>query len=242
MTRVWFVVPAHGRERLAAVCLRQLARVCEAAGRFGIDATAVVVADDQNIHTARGLGFATVRRDNTQLGRKFNDGFQLACDPAYNPEPADFVIPCGSDDLIDITVLQRLPAAGRIGIFRDHAVVDETRTRLAFLHVGYKAGCGIRIIPRAVLEPCGYRPAAEDRGYALDSSIYEGLKHAHGRAVAVVELDQHPLQIVDIKSSGQQLHPYTELAGFRRGPEGDPWTALAQVFPEAVAELRELRA
>src|SRR5690349_10276090 len=99
--RVWFVVPVFGREELTAVCLRQLAWTCEQMARYDLEATAVVIGEDLSLDVAQELGFATVRRDNTQLGRKFNDGYQLACDPAYNPEPADYVVPCGSDDWVD---------------------------------------------------------------------------------------------------------------------------------------------
>ena len=89
---LWFVVPAHGRYELTRICLEQLRRTCDA---LPYDATAVVVAEDQNLYTAADLGFATVHRDNDFLARKFNDGIQLACDPNYNPEPADYVVPFG---------------------------------------------------------------------------------------------------------------------------------------------------
>src|SRR4051794_2342619 len=101
MPSLFFIVPAAGRESLARVCLRQLRRTCDALQAEGIDANAVVIADDRNLRTATELGFGTVRRDNHFLARKFNDGIQLACDPQINERPVDYVVPCGSDDWVD---------------------------------------------------------------------------------------------------------------------------------------------
>ena len=86
MTSLWFVVPAHGRLELSRICLRQLRRTCDALAENGIKATAVVVADDGNLETAREVGFGTVERDNQFVSRRFNDGVQAAFDP-YNPAP-----------------------------------------------------------------------------------------------------------------------------------------------------------
>ena len=71
MPSLWFVVPAHGRLELARICLTQLRRTCDELTHHGIDASAVVVADDDNIETADDLGFAWVKRENRFLSRKF---------------------------------------------------------------------------------------------------------------------------------------------------------------------------
>jgi hypothetical protein len=84
---LWFVVPAHGRAELARICLTQLRRTCDALEREGIRATAVVVADDANLTTARRLGFGTIKRDNSFLSAKFNDGIQAALDPHLTDPP-----------------------------------------------------------------------------------------------------------------------------------------------------------
>lgn len=83
MATLWFVVPAHGRERLAAICLKQLRRTCDALSAEGIDATAVVIADDANLDTARELGFGTIERANDFVSAKYNDGIEFACAPQY---------------------------------------------------------------------------------------------------------------------------------------------------------------
>lgn len=53
MSSLWFIVPAHGRAQLARICLGQLRRTCDALNAEGIAATAVVIADDENLDTAR---------------------------------------------------------------------------------------------------------------------------------------------------------------------------------------------
>lgn len=239
MTRIWFVVPVHGREALTRVCLRQLRRTCDAAGEFGVDATAVVIGEGLSLYVAADLGFACVERNNDALGRKFNDGFQLACDPEINPEPAEYVIPCGSDDWIDALILSRLPGATTIGIFRQMAVVDEDRTRLARIRAGYKTAAGPKIIPYALIAATGFRPAEEDRKRAIDVSTIEGIKRAIGHWPDMVELDVHELQIVDWKSHGEQLNSYRMLCGHRECEE--PFSALAEFYPaQAIEEMREL--
>lgn len=90
MPSLWFVVPVHGRLPLASICLRQLRRTCDALTENGIEATAVVVADRENLRELRRrlsnaapgptLGFGTVERDNMYLSARFNDGIQLAID------------------------------------------------------------------------------------------------------------------------------------------------------------------
>src|SRR5688572_14547654 len=106
MNSLWFIVPAHGRTELARICLRQLWRCCHDLIENGVDATAVVVADDENLDTARDLGFGWVRHDNQYTSQKFNEGIYLACN---NPRPADYVVPCGSDDWVDYRLFLELP-------------------------------------------------------------------------------------------------------------------------------------
>jgi hypothetical protein len=241
---LWFVMPAHGRQALAAICLRQLRRTCDALADHGVDATAVVVADDTNLATGRELGFGTVHRDNRFLARKFNDGIQLACDPRVNPRPADYVVPIGSDDWVDHRILHQLPARDTVLGFRLAAFVSEDGQKLTEARVDYPGGVGVRVYPRQLLKVCGYRPADEDRSRACDTSILTNVRaalHRRGRELRISYGDQHPLQIVDWKSLGTQLHSYADILGRHRGRRaGDPFDALAGVYPaEALAEMAD---
>lgn len=234
-------MPVHGREELTRVCMRQLRRTCDALAPH-IDASAVIVGEGILLNTAHDLGFATVTRNNHQLGTKFNDGYQLACDPDYNPHPADYAVPCGSDDWVDPVIFKQLPT-DHIGVFRHIAVVNPTRTKLARLHVtGFANGCGIRIIPAKFIAAANYRPAEEDRDRAIDASTYHGLREANGwHTPPTIPLDVHDLQIVDWKSRDEQLNSYEMLRGFHRSEHQDPFVQLAPHFPaDALEEMRSL--
>jgi len=88
-------VPVHGRLPLALICLRQLRQTCDALTADGVDATAVVVADADDLRALRHrldrrlLGFGSVERDNAYLSRRYNDGIQLACDRPLPPRRRD---------------------------------------------------------------------------------------------------------------------------------------------------------
>lgn len=245
MPSLWFCVPAHGRAELARICLRQLRRTCDQLIEYGIDATAVVIADDDNLNTARSLGFATIRRDNRFVSRKFNDGIQLALDERHNPRPADYVVPIGSDDWIDHTTLLDLPRRHTIRCFQHLSFVREDGREMTARKLENLGGAGIRVYPRQVMEMCGYRPADEDRLRACDTSILTNLSRAYEQQterprhqLKVMHVDIDPRQIVDWKTSGTQLNSYTSLRRHRPTGTTDPFETLADIYPaEALDEM-----
>jgi hypothetical protein len=234
---LWFVVPAHGRLELSRICLRQLRRTVDELSLEGIDASAVVVASDENLDTARELGFGTVERNNRFLSRRFNDGIQLACDRRYNPRPVDFVVPCGSDDWIDARILLELPRGDTVVGFQRIAFVREDGRELTERFLNYEGGSGIRIYPRRLLATLGYRPADEDRVRACDTSILLNLKRRGRFTVEHRAIDAR--QIVDWKSPDEQRNSYAEVAARWRGTmPADPFDTLRDVFPaEALEEM-----
>lgn len=239
MPSLWFIVPAHGRLSLSAICLRQLRRTCDSLCENGVEATAVVIANDENLDVARDLGFGTIERDNQFVSQKYNDGIQLACDPSLNPRPVDYVVPCGSDDWVDHRLFLELPPPDTIYGFQRLCFVRPDGREMVQRFVNVRGGCGIRIYPRQVFEALHYRPADEDRKRACDTSILTNL----WRKVRpqVIHRDLDPMQIVDWKSADNQLNPYESLTFHRTfaNPQ-DPFTALAEMYPaEALAEMRE---
>lgn len=237
---LWFVMPAHGRVRMAAACMRQLARTCATLrGTGGIDAHAVVVACDENLDTARELGFGTVDRDNLQLGRRWNDGYQLAW-----REGVDYVVPIGSDDWLDHRWVTAWPLPGpqTIRCMTRLAMVDETGERMRRMRVAYEGGVGIRIIPRQLLDKVNGRPCVEDRQRAIDATTLRRLKTENHYEVAIVERDLHALQLVDWKSGSQQLNTFESCAGYAVDDRVlNPFAELHGVFPdEALAEMRSV--
>jgi hypothetical protein len=245
MPTLWFCVPAHGRAKLTRICLEQLRRTCDTLTMEGVEASAVVIADDENLTAARELGFATVRRNNDFLSAKFNDGIQLACDPAFNPRPADYVVPLGSDDWVDHRLFLTLPRAGVLVGFRQISFVREDGGEITSSFVGYRAGTGIRIFPRSLMALCGYRPADEDRTRACDTSILvhvdKAYKQAHQRELRIVYGDLHERQIVDWKSPREQINSYAGVKQYAKGVAADPFEELAGVFPaESLDAMRAL--
>ncbi len=238
MSTLVFVIPAYRRFELTRVCLTQLARTCDELRGYGIDATGVVIADDQNLTVASMLGFATVRRENKPLGRKFNDGIEMACAHLG----ADYVVPFGTDNWVDSELLSQLPEPGTIATHRLCTLIHEDGERMQTLNVSYDGGDGIRTWPRDLLEPLRFRPAAEDRERAIDTSIRERMKLGSGKPDYVYH-DLHPLQIVSFQSADTQLNGYRELrAIFANGPEEtDHWERLAEHYPiEAINDVRDV--
>lgn len=211
--------------------MRQLARTCDELTGNDIRASAVVVACDENLDVAAGLGFGTVERDNEFLGRRFNDGFQAAC-----LEGVDFVVPVGSDDWVDAAwVADRLPGPGEIRCSRLMSMVSDDGRLLRTLRVGYDGGHGIRVFPRALLERVGGRPAEEFRRRAVDTSILRRLLPFGPRLTYV---ERSPLQMVDWKSPSEQLNTFESCVRYADGGDRDPWAALAGVYPaEALGEM-----
>jgi hypothetical protein len=231
MSTLWFVVPAHGRVELTAVCLRQLAGTCDDLAGYGIRASAVVVACDENLETARDLGFGAVERDNDFLGRRFNDGFQAAC-----REGVDFAVPCGSDDWVDAAwAAAELPDDGEVLCSRELSMVSEDGQFLSRLRVGYEGGHGVRIIPRSLLERMGGRPAEEFRRRAIDASTLRRLRFAP--ATLRYREDEDPLAVVDWKSHGQQLNSFGSCARYAEDDMAvDPFDALEGRFDEDILD------
>lgn len=237
MKTLWFVVPAHGRFDLTRICLRQLRRTCDELLDAGVEASAVIVADDDNLDTALELGFGVVERNNRFLSRRFNDGIQLACDREFNPRPVDYVVPCGSDDWVSPAILTDLPRNNTVVGFQRISFVREDGLELTERFLNYDGGSGIRIYPRAVLGALGYRPADEDRVRGCDTSILYNLRRSTKFRLEHRVVD--PRSIVDWKSPDEQRNTYADVAARHRGSVPvDPFEALVDVFPaEALEEM-----
>jgi hypothetical protein len=234
---LWFVVPCAGRLALARICLRQLRRTCDALIAEGVEATAVVIADDENLNTARELGFGTITRNNYFVSRRFNDGVMFALDPTCNPRPADYVVPFGSDDWADHRLFLDLPPADTMVGFRTVSFVREDGCEINTTHLDNQGGAGIRIYPRALMAPLGYRPADEDRLRGCDTSILLNLQRHWGDRMRIEHRHLHDRQLVDWKTAGEQLNSYDEIARRRRGSVGgDPFVELAGVYPDEALE------
>lgn len=245
MTSVCFIVPAHGRLGMSRACLGQLARTCAELEVSGVDATAVVIAEDENLEIAAGLGFIAVDRPNHPLGRKINDGYQHAAAAGVT-----HVVPFGTDDVIDPALLLGDLPTDKVTAHRLSAIVDETGTRLRRIKVSYEGGDGIRVIPTRMLQALRYRPLEDDRDRGMDGSMTTGLARAM-RCVPrdlFVYNDLHDLQLVEFKSRGEQLNDYrstSESFGYAtesRSALVDLAGVYPDVFLDEVADVYQLAA
>jgi hypothetical protein len=210
------------------VCLRLLADACERLTEGGIKASAVVCADDENLETARDLGFGTIEQQNEPLGRKWNDLFEFACLTGV-----DYVAPFGTDNFIDPELILSgpLPKPGSATCFRRMAFVNEDATRIALLNTGDQAGFGVRVYNTADVRAARCRPADEDAGdRLLDRNILAGITRAVG-PLRLVYHDLHPTQLVDWKTP-ENLNSYESYARYQRKAEQDgPFDVLADAYP-----------
>ena len=224
-----FVVPCHQREELAGICMRQLARTCAALAADGLDATAVLIGDEEWVEPlAAELSFAFVCEENRPLGRKWNAGYEHAC----RDRAAGYVVPFGSDDAIDWRIIAgHLPDPGTVRASRLCALVSPDGQRLRRLNIRYAGGDGIRIYRTDMLERLGYRPAIDNRNRALDTSIVGRWIAAYGTAPSFVYLKS---------SYGQeeQLNGYTDCADHGEEETDDALAQIAEHYPaEFVTEI-----
>ena len=239
MPSLWFVVPAHGRVELTRICLGQLRNTCDQLAGFGIEASAVVIADDVNLDTAAAFGFWGYEQDNGFLGRKFNDGYELAA-----REGVDYVVPLGSDDWIHPLLIAGTELSpDRVRCARRLVMVHESGAAFMRMSIPYDGGIGMRIIPTALMQPLDFRPADEDRPRGVDTNTLMRLTRAHPKRELLAYFDTElDWQIVDFKSPGSNLNTFEMCRAYAvDAPEGDPWNELAQHYPiEGVLEMKAL--
>jgi hypothetical protein len=229
---LWFIVPAWKRVELGRICLGHLAKVCAQLTRGGIDASAVVIAEDENLETARGLGFASIERKN-MLGAKLNDGYEYAARSGI-----DYAVPIGTDDLVAADLIAKaLPTGDTVAAFRSYVAISEDGTRLSRIVHPWEGGAGVRIWPVRLLAPCGFRPAPESAGRALDAATLDGVRRS-GVRVEFAYHENECRQLVDCKSE-TQINGYAALAKQCGEDLGKPFEELAGHFP--VATLRALK-
>ena len=127
--------------------------------------------------------------------------------------------------------------------FQWAAFVSEDGRQLSETRLGYLGGVGIRVYPRALLEPTGWRPADEDRTRNCDFCILHNTRQANQpRPVRVDYGDLHASQIVDWKSPSEQLNSYADVTGVHRGGgvTGDPFELLDGLYPDEALEAMAL--
>lgn len=238
LSSLWFVTPAWRRLDVSRVCFAQRAAACEQLRELGVDATCVVIADDENLELAREHGFATVERPNDGLGGKFNAGYLFAA-----AEGVDYVCPVGSDSWLDPGfIAANLPGVDeRVVVCSPHYAVvrADGRTRLQ-VHVTAEGGVSM-FYPTSILRSCGWQPIPREAPRGCDGYTLKAIRAGGPVEFRVVE--QHPLETVAWQSD-QQITSYTALRDkWGVGETHRPFARLERHYPaELVQAMRDLYA
>lgn len=232
MSSLWFITPADGRLDVSRICFTQRAWACQRLTELGIQASCVVVADDANLDLAQEFGFGVVERDNEWLGRKFNDGYQLAAGEGIN-----YVCPIGSDSWIDPEfIMSGLPDDPRTIIYsRHYAMLRADGLARGQLLVEYEGGACM-VIPTRLLRGSGYRPCREDLKRGCDSSVLKSLQPVRPRWVVS---EKHPLEVLTMRSHPQISEYQTLMQRWGAGETEEPFEGLRDIYPEDVVDAAE---
>ena len=235
--------PAWQRYAITRLALAERRWLCDELAARGHTANSVIVSDDDNLDIAAEYGFPTVERDNSDLGERFNAGYEYAAD-----QGADVFVHIGSDDwvhpdtfnVLDNMSLEygadELPqdgvivwSPGPILVAQRRLMFVGTRRRTAQrCYVRNQWGCIPWIIPRAALEPTGFRPLPKGLMRGIDHALAHGLGHR----LNWVWQDGCAEWCVDWKSE-TNLTSYVGVAHtLADGAAQDPGEALAGWYPE----------
>lgn len=238
MRSLWFVTPAWRRLELSKICAQQRAWACAKLAEHGIDATAVVIADDENLEIAAELGFATIEHPNTGIGGRFDAGYEFA---AY--EGADYVCPIGSDSWVDpgfIAANLPDPDTRTVVYSRHYAVVRPDGLRRAQLLVEYEGGTTM-FYPTSILASCRWAPIPKDAPRGCDGHTIAAIRRGGEPVFTIAEL--HELETVSFQTE-LQVTNYENLIGRWGAGETDrPFDGLADHYPpELVDQVAQLYA
>jgi hypothetical protein len=196
---IWFITPAFHRSDVSEVVYAQRAEMLKTIKEAGHDAQAVVISDDENIDLAKQQGFATIVTKNDYLGRKWNEGYQLAA-----KEGADYVCPVGSDSWLDPAfIIDYLndPTEGRVVVSsRHYSVVHKTGRRRGQFFVDYEGGTTMFFSTESIRH-CKYRPVSEKIQSGCDGSTIKTL-NARGKPRFLIN-EKHKLETVAFQTFPQ---------------------------------------
>lgn len=247
---IWLISPAWRRYSVTCLALAERRWLCDELAARGWSANSVIVGNDENLDIAHEFGFPTVERDNSDLGERFNAGYQYAAE-----QGADIFVHIGSDDWIHPDVfnvladidLERAPGPEPTP---DNPVVVWRRTpqmvaqrrilivdldhgaaQRCFVHGRY--GCIPWLIPRSVMQPSDFAPISPGHMRGIDGALVRGLQTRPNW----VFQDAPDEWCVDFKSE-TNLTPYRGLAHtLGVGDPEDPWVLLGDFYPEHLVDL-----
>lgn len=234
--QLWLVSPAWGRFAVTRVALAQRARLADELAARGADCHSLVVADDENLEVAAEFGAVGLEHPNEPLSDKCNAGLRFA-----GEQGADWIVWIGSDDWIHPDAFAPIfePMGERMTrpmvTGSRIAVVDMLNPRLRVCKARGRHGVIPWIVPRRALEPSGFRPLPGGKARGLDGWLVHGMRASRVKPQWLVH-DPHDMARVDFKSS-VNLNDFDALGGLGPVSERDPWTALADHYPQDLVDL-----
>lgn len=224
---IYFVTPAWQRYDLSAICFEQRQRVIDFLGAAGVEARCVVIADDENLEQARAFGFDVVERDNTWLGRKFNDGIEYAC---HNG--ATWVVPIGSDSFIDPAYFLPLPPDNPEIVRTSQLYAPVEKERVAITRVAHLTNpAGPHMFHRDLLKRADYRPMPDEISRNTDSNTIRSLA-----PFTFQYRDIHDLQYIGFRVPPFITHYDSLWKRWGVREHADPWIRLSQHYPNDLVE------
>jgi len=223
MTSLIFITPVWQRYELTEIVLKSRKRVCDELERYGIQATSVVIGDDDNIDIAKSLGFEVVERDNEFLSRKFNDGYEAAVRLGI-----DYCYPVGSDSILTSdqfinNVGEELPIASHY-----YSMIHYTGKERIDVEIKVPGGIGPLIIPVSMLAKFP-RPISQDMRRGCDNAARQTILTA---GIRILTREEHQWEHVAFQSGVTQITDYERI---RRVYNAEQYEVTNGVFPEIEA-------
>ena len=223
MTSLCFITPVWGRYELTSIVLRSRKRVCEELLQHGIEASSVIIGDDENLDIANELGFDIVVCDNEFLSRKFNEGYASAYNLGY-----DYCYPVGSDSILTAdqfinNVGEELPVSSHY-----YSMIRSSGEERIDVQIKVPGGIGPLIIPVPLLAEFP-RPIKEDMRRGCDNAARQTILRA---GLAILTRETHQWEHVAFQSGVTQITDYERI---RRVYNAEQYEVDYGTFPEIIS-------
>jgi hypothetical protein len=194
--------------------------VCDELATYGIEATSIIIGDDENLDIARELKSIVVECDNEFLSRKFNEGYAAAWNNGF-----DYCYPVGSDSILTAdqfinNVGEELPIASHY-----YSMIRSSGEERIDVQITVPGGIGPLIIPVPLLAEFP-RPIKEDMRRGCDNAARQTILRA---GLEILTRETHQWEHVAFQSGVTQITDYERI---RRVYQAEQYEVDYGVFPE----------
>lgn len=234
MKNFWIVTPCWKRPEITEIVFQEFRWAIKKASPH-LNLNVVVVGNDENIDIAKKFGFHVVVRDNSYLGRKFNDGYLYAF-----KNGADAVMPVGSDSWVHPKIFIKTAKIweddGSIYYSTKHSMIDESGSRLGVIQKFPEQNeynkCPLLFYPRSLMKGVGFRPCNEKQNKSCDRSTLEVLIKTNKNIKFVKNFDVNDFQYLALKNRNVQIWKYDDYQKqFIKEYKANTWSELEKHYP-----------